>query len=182
MPFRQAATSFRVQRLAVAGEAIGNATPPNFVQYIPRRPQAVEIEAARPDVAACHFGKSFLTIFQSTQVTIAVFVLHFLHFPDDIIGPFLDARVVGGGIHQADGGQIMSGDVAGEVFTVAVPTVVAFAWGSRPARTRKYPSCDPVPVAQVIRVPILGCERLPQAHADTAKAWPHNDTSTMGAA
>src|SRR5207247_7281930 len=58
------------------------------------------------------------------EETVAVFVLHLLQSADDVVGALLEPRLAGGRPHEADGREVVAGDVAAEVSAVAVPARV----------------------------------------------------------
>ena len=139
---------FEFQRRPVAGEAIGVAQAgEGLVQRVPGRPHAVQVEAAGADVT---LGNSLeddgavgpLLVGDGAQVAVATLVLDLLEFFDQVIGALLEARVAGGGIHQAHRREVMAGDMAGELLAVdGIPATVTLgfrlqtrhAGGSRPA-------------------------------------------------
>ena len=115
-----------VERGLVAGVAIGIAQAgERLVQRVPRRPQAVEIEVRRLDVALRDLGERFLHSGQRAREAVAVGVLAGLDLGDEVVGALLEARIAGGRVHQADGGEVMAGDVSGELAAVGVPAGVA---------------------------------------------------------
>ena len=65
-------------RVAQAGERL--------VQRVPRRPQAVEVEAARLDLAPRDGGERLAAVLERAQVAVAVLVLHFLQLAHEIVG------------------------------------------------------------------------------------------------
>jgi hypothetical protein len=116
-----------------------------FVKRVPRSPHAVQIEPSGPDVSV---GDVFLEdvssvaslgIAERSKVTGAALVLDFLEFGDKAVRTLFEAHIAGGGIHQADGGQIMAGDVTGELFALhRIPTSIAIRLGFKSG-------ADPVP-------------------------------------
>jgi hypothetical protein len=61
-------------RIPQAGERL--------VQRVPRRPQPVQVEGRRPDLAAGQAGKGVPPAFQGAQITVAVLVLHRFQLAD----------------------------------------------------------------------------------------------------
>jgi hypothetical protein len=121
---------FEFERKTVAGVTIGIAkTRVVFVEDVPRRPEAVEIEAAGANVPLSDFIETFFAVGKSAEVTIALGILDEFEFGDDVIGAFFETRITGGGEHEAYGREVMAGDVAGEVFGVAIPAAVGFCFG-----------------------------------------------------
>ncbi len=87
-------------------------------------------QIVRPRLAAAPLPHARLVAQQRAQVAVAVLVLNFLHFLDDVVGPLFEPLVARGGIHQAHAGQIVSGDMPGELPAVdGVPAAVAFRLG-----------------------------------------------------
>ena len=58
------------------------------------------------------------------EIAVAVLVLDLLQLADDVVGALLEADVAGRRPHQADGREVVAGDVTGEVSAVAVPAAV----------------------------------------------------------
>ena len=50
---------------------------------------------------------------------------------DEIISALLESRIARGGIHQADGGEMMTGDVAGQLTAIGIPAGVALGLGGK---------------------------------------------------
>ena len=72
---------------------------------------------------------------QGAEVTVALFGLDFVQLGHDIIGALLEARVAGGGVHIANGREVMAGDMTGKLAAGAVPTSVTllgFRWQTGP--------------------------------------------------
>ena len=100
-------------RVAQAGEGL--------VQGVPRGPEAVEIEATGADVTLGDGREGLASPFECAEVAVAVLVLHFLEFADEVVGARLVARVAGGREHETHPREVMSRDVSGQVPLVAVP-------------------------------------------------------------
>ena len=72
-------------------------------------------------------GERLPPVGQRAEVAVAVLVLHGLQLADDVVGALLEANVAGRRPHQADRGQIVPGDVSGEIAAVAIPAAVRLA-------------------------------------------------------
>ena len=124
-----------LERRLVAGVAIRVAQArERLVQRVPRRPQAVEIEVRRPDVAVRHLRERRLHALQRPGKPVAMRVLHQLQLAHDVVGALLEANIAGGGEHQADRGEIVSRNVARELAAIGIPTRVALGFGREPRR------------------------------------------------
>ena len=63
-------------------------------------------------------------------------LLHDPEFVDDVVGALLEARIARHGEHQADGREVVAGDVSGELAAVGIPARIALRLRLRPARVR----------------------------------------------
>ena len=143
---------FDGQRHGISGAVISVAQAgEDFVLDVPGGPHSVQIEAAGFNDAVGQFAETPLAVHhfapapaaagagsgvgagpaargvghERAQVAIALFVLNFLQFADEIVRALLELRIAGGGVHITDGGKIVPGDVAGELAARAVPAPVA---------------------------------------------------------
>src|SRR4029077_11261471 len=95
-----------------------------LVQRVPRRPEAVEVEGRRSDRPLRQLVEGLASPGARAEIAVAVPVLDGFQLADDIVGAFLETSIAGGGPHQADGRQVMAGDVSGQVPIVAIPSAV----------------------------------------------------------
>ena len=118
-------SGFDVESDAVAGTTMGVAeSRESLVQRVPRRPQSVEIKAGRADFTLRHGRPCFAPALKSAQITVAVFVLHFLEFINQVIGARFKLRITGREIHQTDARQVMTGNMAGKIAAATIPARV----------------------------------------------------------
>jgi hypothetical protein len=124
---------FDGERGAIPGVSIGVAKPgERLVQRVPRRPEAVEVERGRADLALRQRRKRLAAAFERAQVPVAVLVLHGSKLADDVIRPLLVPRVAGREVHETDGREIVAGDMSGEVSPSTVPSGVRFGFLRQP--------------------------------------------------
>ena len=122
----------------VAGEAVGVAQAgEDLVLDVPRRPHAVEVEPGRADVprrdlVVKGLARRLGPVGLGPDVAVAVLVLHGPELRDEIVRPLLEARVAGRGEHQAHAGEVVAGDVAGQLAVVPVPAAVSRGLGLEP--------------------------------------------------
>src|SRR6185295_2321657 len=102
-----------------SGESIGVAQASiELVLDVPGRPHPIEIEATGRNRALGQLFEENLAIHERcvcaratrltgprvahepTDIAVPLFVLDFLQLSDDVIGPLLETRITGGGIHQ----------------------------------------------------------------------------------
>ena len=95
---------FHLECQAVAGVAVGvPQARVRFVERIPGRPQAVEVERGRAYLALCEARERLAPALEGAQVAIAVLVLDLLQLPYDVIGSGLEARVACRREHETHG-------------------------------------------------------------------------------
>ena len=124
-----------LERRLVAGVAIRVAQArERLVQRVPRRPQAVEIEVRRADVAVRHLRERRLHALQRPGKPVAMRVLHQLQLAHDVVGALLEANIAGGGEHQADGREVMPGNVSCQLAAIGIPTCVALGFWPEPRK------------------------------------------------
>src|SRR5262249_27247537 len=117
---------FDVECGLIAGVAVRIAqTRERLVQGVPRRPEPIQIEVCRADVALRDFRERFLHAGERSREAVAVLVLNGFQFADDVVGALLELRVAGRGVHQTDRREVMAGDVSGQLAAVSVPARVA---------------------------------------------------------
>ena len=90
------------------------------------------------------------------EESVALFVLDRLQLAHDVVGALLEPPVARGRPHEADGREVVAGDMAGEVVAVAVPALVRlrFRGQARPlAVEREHPVG--LEMEQVLRVQVL---------------------------
>jgi hypothetical protein len=103
---------FHLEGRAVAGMAIRIAQAgERLVKRVPRRPEAVEIEIRRSDVAFRDLVECLATAGESAEIPVAVLVLNGLQLADHVVGAFLEPSISGRFPHQADRRQVMAGPV-----------------------------------------------------------------------
>ncbi len=118
---------FHFEGHAVAGVAVGvPQARVRFVERVPGRPQAVEVERRRADLAVREPPERLAPARERTQVAVAVLVLDLLQLAHEVVGSGLEARVASGREHETHGREVMARDVAGEIAAPAVPAVVRF--------------------------------------------------------
>src|SRR5207253_1852658 len=127
---------FRKLDLDVQGRAVTCVAPGiaearvDLMLDVPRRPHAVQVEAAGTDDAFAELLKQGLPvnpvpIHESAQIAVALGILNELELVNDVIGAFFEARVAGGRPSQTHSRKIVPGDVSGELPSIAIPAAVA---------------------------------------------------------
>ena len=101
----------------------------HLVQGVPRGPFPVQVEGSGADFAAGEGRERLAPSLERREVAVAVGVLHGREFPDDVCRALFEPGVAGGRPHQADGRQVMTGDVPGEIAAAAVPPAVRLRLG-----------------------------------------------------
>jgi len=120
-----------LERLAVAGEAVGVAQPRvDLVQDVPGRPEAIQVEAAGADDPLGKLHHPDLAVHSVAvglrpDVAVALLVLNGLQFAHEVVGALLEAGVARRRIHQAHCGEVVPCDVTGQLASRAIPPVVA---------------------------------------------------------
>src|ERR1700748_2509627 len=126
---------FDVERGAVAGELVGVAqSGEELVLDVPWRPEAVEVEVAGVGFAFATLLESDLAVdalcvHEGADVAVFLRVLNGLQLCDEVVGALLETYVTCGRVHQADSGEIVSGNVSGELAAGTVPTAVTLRLG-----------------------------------------------------
>src|SRR5580698_5153821 len=121
---------FDIQRRLVSREVVRIAQPgKELVLYIPRRPQAVQVEASRSDLTLAQILEANLAIhtlriLQRADVAVLLRVLNLLQLRNHIVGALFEAHVTRSRIHHADRGEIVTRDVSGELPPSSIPTAV----------------------------------------------------------
>src|SRR5665213_109317 len=116
-----------MQRCLISSEAVRIAqSGERLVHGVPRRPLSIEIECGCLDLTFRECIETLSAAFERTEISVALFILYQLEFGDDVIDAILEAFVAGCRPHCADGGEIVTGYVASQVATTAVPSTVWF--------------------------------------------------------
>ena len=130
-PHRKSRFDFQRERISGVAVCIAQ-TGERFVQCVPRRPETVEIEAARHDLAFRQTCERFTQPFQRADVPVAVLPLHLVEFAHDIVSALFEARVTRRPEHQRYRGEMMARDVSREIATAAIPATVRFRFRFEP--------------------------------------------------
>src|SRR5436190_13849935 len=127
------------------------------MQHIPRRPQAIQIETAGSNVTFGNFGKLFLAVCESAEVAITLRILNQFQFRYDVVSAFFETYVASRGPHETDRRKVMSGNMAGEIFGVSVPTAIGFClWLKASALAEIGEHAVRFKLEQIISVEVLG--------------------------
>ncbi|MBA7701557.1 hypothetical protein ES703_110297 [subsurface metagenome] len=165
---------FEFQSLLIPCVAIGiPEAGVRLMQGVPRRPQAVQVEAGGFDFS---LGYTFhelsavdaIPVDYGAQVPIAPLVLNFLEFGDNIIRSPFEFLIAGYGVHQADGGEIMPGNVARQLAAVhGVPASVALSLGFQAsANTVAGKHTVRFQLKQIFGCHVLGSSERPSCQSD----------------
>ena len=89
-------------------------------------------------------------------------VLNFLELLDNVVRPFFETYICLCGPHQTHGGEVMSRDVAREIPSAPIPTVVRFSLRLQPC-TLAVISQHPIgfELKQILGVQVLGSLERP---------------------
>jgi len=141
-----------IPRVAVGVAQAGH----RLVEHVPGHPDTVEIEGGGPDLAAHHLREALARALLGEEEAVAVFVLHRLQLAHDVVGALLEPPVARGRPHEADGREVVAGDMAGEVVAVAVPALVwlRFRGQARPLAVEREHAVG-LEMEQVLRVQVL---------------------------
>src|SRR5215472_3033877 len=121
-----------IECLLVSGEMVCIAQPgKELVLDIPRRPQAVQVEASGADLTLAQIFKTNLagnafSVQLRADVAIALRFLNLSQLLHHLVGALFEAHVAGGRIHHADRGKIMARNVSSELPPSTVPPAVSF--------------------------------------------------------